>query len=74
MFSSINTRIGDVNTRIDDLSMEVRTLRGEVVDVSIRVARIEGHLGFTTEVESVKYTGPEDALTEPSAPLATTGN
>ncbi|MCY4264178.1 MAG: hypothetical protein OXE78_04920 [Gammaproteobacteria bacterium] len=71
---SINTRIGDVNTRIDDLSMEVRTLRGEVVDVSIRVARIEGHLGLTTELASVEYTDQEDALTNPSAPLATTGN
>ncbi|MCY4357260.1 MAG: hypothetical protein OXD01_07030, partial [Gammaproteobacteria bacterium] len=32
----VNTRFDDVNTRIDGLSMEVRTLRGEVVDVSIR--------------------------------------
>ncbi|MCY4357843.1 MAG: hypothetical protein OXD01_10035 [Gammaproteobacteria bacterium] len=72
--ASINTRIDDVNTRIDDLSMEVRTLRGEVVDVSVRVARIEGHLGLTTEVASVEYTDPEDALTNPSAPLAITGN
>ncbi len=70
----VNTRIDDVNTRIDDLSMEVRTLRGEVVDVSIRVARIEGHLGLTTEVASVEYTDQEDALINPSAPLATTGN
>ncbi|MCY4356467.1 MAG: hypothetical protein OXD01_02990, partial [Gammaproteobacteria bacterium] len=70
----VNTRIDDVNTRIDDLSMEVRTLRGEVVDVSIRVARIEGHLGLTTELASVEYTDQEDALTNPSAPLATTGN
>ncbi|MCY4265072.1 MAG: hypothetical protein OXE78_09460 [Gammaproteobacteria bacterium] len=72
--ASINTRIDDVNTRIDDLSMEVRTLRGEVVDVSVRVARIEGHLGLTTEVASVEYTDQEDALINPSAPLATTGN
>ncbi|MCY4356553.1 MAG: hypothetical protein OXD01_03425 [Gammaproteobacteria bacterium] len=70
----VNTRIDDVNTRIDDLSMEVRTLRGEVVDVSIRVARIEGHLGLTTELAIAEYTDPEDALTNPSAPLATTGN
>ncbi len=70
----VNTRIDDVNTRIDDLSVEVRTLRGEVVDVSIRVARIEGHLGLTTEVTSVEDTNLEDALTNPSEPLATTGN
>ncbi|MCY4264701.1 MAG: hypothetical protein OXE78_07575, partial [Gammaproteobacteria bacterium] len=59
--SSINTRIYNFNTRIDGLSLEVRTLRDEVVDVSMRVACIEGHLGLTTEVASVEYTDPKDA-------------
>ena len=47
-FDSINTRFDDVNSRLDSLDGRLINLENGFLDLSARVARVEGSLGVTT--------------------------
>ena len=51
-FDAVDTRFDAVDRRLDTLETDLRTLTAEVNDLSVRVARIEGHLQIATEDDS----------------------
>ena len=48
-FDAVDTRFDAVDRRLDTLETDLRTLTGEVNDLSVRVARIEGHLQIVAD-------------------------